>query len=84
MKKAMAWLFVASIRVLFIVWGILGIKLMNGEYDITAGAYVGLVCVLLMLACIIYRLANNRCPHCGRVIWQLGGAFCPYCGGKLK
>ena len=82
MKKVMFWLFITSIIVFFIDWGVVGIKLLNGEYDITVGVYIALGCVIVMLIYILYRLFNNRCPHCG-MIRTSNGKYCSFCGEKI-
>ena len=84
MKKVMTWLFAGSIFVFVIDWGVVGVKLMNGEYDIEAGVYIALACVAVMTAYIIYRIATNRCPHCGGFIYQSYIKYCPHCGKEVK
>lgn len=83
MKKFMSWLFAVSLAVFVIDWGVVGVKLLNGDYDITVGAYIGLACCIIMLVCALYRCLSNKCPHCGKVR-VTGGDYCSYCGKKIK
>jgi len=84
MKRFMNWLFAISIVVFFVDWTAVGVKLLGGDYDITAGAYVGLVCCVIMMICIICRIAGNQCPHCGKLVQQPRAKYCPHCGQKLE
>lgn len=83
-KKIMTWLYALAIVVFFIDWAYVGVQLLSGNYDITAGAYVGLVCVMVMLVYILYRLATNKCPHCEKLIYQARVRYCPHCGKEIK
>jgi len=83
MKKVMSWLFAISLTVFIIDWGIVGVKLLSGDYDITAGAYIALVCSIIMIVCGLYRSFSSKCPHCGK-IRATGGDYCSYCGRKIK
>ncbi len=84
MKKLMTWLFAVSIFVFIIDWSMVGIKLLDGDYDILAEAYVALACCLEMVVFIIYKIITNRCPHCGRIIHQVQARFCPHCGKEIQ
>ena len=83
MKRIMNWLYAIAIAVFVIDWCFVGVKLLNGEYDVTAGAYIGLACIGVMIVYIFYRIASNKCPHCGKVLYHDRVKFCPYCGKKL-
>ena len=82
MKKAVNWIYIASIVVFVIVWGVLGLNIYNGNYDITTEAYLGGGCIILMAVCAVYRLLTDKCPHCGK-IRQIRSAYCPHCGTKM-
>lgn len=84
MKRIMNWLYAIAIAVFVIDWSYVGIKLLNGEYDVTVGAYIGLVCVGVMIVYYIYRIFSNKCPHCGKLIHLPRVQYCPYCGKKLE
>ena len=82
MKKAMAWLGGIALAVFVIDWGVVGIKLLNGDYEIKTGAYVGLGCLMVLLLCAGYKLYGSRCPPCGK-IRRSGGRYCAYCGKEI-
>lgn len=82
MKKIMFWISIVASIVVVIDWGIIGLKLLDGNYDITAGAYVGLACILIIAVCAVYKVFHNKCPHCGKLL-QLNGKYCPHCGKKI-
>ena len=83
MKKVLCAIWVIAVIVFFVDWGIVGLSLLDGNYEIKAGIYVGLVCFIIILAGSIYRLFNNRCPHCGKAILT-NGKYCPHCGEEIK
>ena len=83
MKKIMAYLFLITLIVFIIDWGVVGIRILNHDYDITLRAYIGLVCVVLIFVCLFYRLLHRKCPHCGKPR-QTEGAYCSYCGKKIS
>lgn len=83
MKRIMSWIFVISIIIFILDWGVVGLKLLNGDYDITVGAYIGLVCVLIILLCAVYKIFSDKCPYCGKVRMS-NGEYCSYCGKKIK
>ena len=43
MKKIARWLAVISIIVFVVDWGIIGLELLDGNYNITTGVYIGLI-----------------------------------------
>ena len=45
MKRALFWIWIISIVVFAVDWSIVGLSLLSGNYDITAGAYIGLGCL---------------------------------------
>jgi len=83
MKKAAKWLSVISIVVFIIDWGVMGVKLLDNDYRITAEAYIGQVCLVIFFVSIMYLTFTNRCPHC-RKIKQPFWKYCPYCGKELN
>lgn len=64
-------------------WGVMGVKLLDHDYNITVEAYIGLVCYIVILASIVIRALTDRCPHCGK-IRVTKGAYCSYCGQKIS
>ncbi len=84
MKKILPWVFIVSLIALLIDWGIVGLKIMDGEYDFTALVYVALALVVVMFGCLIFfRFSKSKCPHCGKAIWTTG-KYCSYCGKEIK
>jgi len=81
MKKAVSWIFVITMAVLVIDWGIMGLKIFNNDYNITVEAYIALVCFVLLFICCMYKIFSNNCPNCGKVRWT-DGEYCSYCGKK--
>lgn len=83
MKKAAIWTSVIAFLNFFIVWGVMGVKLFDGDYDVTIETYIGLACAMIGLACLLYvRLSADRCPHCGKLRLSVG-KYCPHCGKEL-
>ena len=82
MKKTVTWVYVIAFIILLVDWGVIGIKLLDGDYNFVVGAYLALACLAVMLACAYYKLLCNKCPHCGKQI-QLDGKYCPYCGKEI-
>ena len=83
MKRFFLWTAAAALAVFVIDWGIMGLKLLDGCYDITAEAYIGAVCIVILIVSIIARkLIGSKCPHCGKLL-LVNGKYCHNCGGKL-
>ncbi len=82
MKKAAKWLAGISVGVFVIAWGVMGLKLLDGNYLITAEAYTGLSCMAVCFVCLAYLKLTDRCPHCGKAK-QSFGKYCPYCGREI-
>lgn len=83
MKKIAAWLAAVSVIVFVIDWTVIGLKILDGHSDITIGAYIGLISIVIFLVCILSIKGTNRCPHCGKVR-QSFGKYCPYCGKEIN
>lgn len=86
MRKIWPWLFAAAVVVFVIDWGIVGIRLLQGQYEITAGVWIGAVCWLLILALLVLRRFSQAdsptCPHCGKK-QHTGGKYCSDCGKEI-
>lgn len=82
MKKVVPWIFGISLLVFVIDWAVMGMKIFSNDYQITLEAYIGLVCVVLMALCSIYKIFTQKCPHCGKLRLS-PGPFCSYCGKKI-
>ena len=83
MKKIAKWLAVISILAFIIAWGIMGVKLLDNNYNITIEAYTGLISLVIFVVCVLYVKLTTHCPHCGKTI-QSYGKYCTYCGKEIK
>ena len=83
MKKIAKWVAAISVIVFIIAWGIMGLKIVDNDYNITVEAYVGLISLVVLLVSVLYIKITNRCPHCGKAK-QTFGKYCPYCGKELN
>ena len=72
MKKIAAWGLAAALVLFILDWGVLGVKLLGGSYDVLPEAYIGAICFGVMLVCAVCRAFTNRCPHCGKIILSNG------------
>ncbi len=83
MKKAAIWGAAVSAVVLITAWGVMGLKIFDGEYDILPLVYTGLAAWVVLLGClIVLRWRSFKCPHCGKVWWK-NGRYCSYCGKEI-
>ncbi len=83
MKKAAIWGAAVSAVVLITAWGVMGLKIFDGEYDILSLVYTGLAAWVVLLGClIVLRWRSIKCPHCGKVRWT-NGRYCSYCGKEI-
>ena len=83
MKKTATWVLVIAFIVFLIDWGVMGIKLLDNDYNIMLEAYIGFVCWVFIIISIFVRAITDRCPRCGKVRITKG-AYCSYCGEKIK
>lgn len=83
MKKVMFWLTLIGGMALITDLLFMASKLLGGNYDVIAEGYIALGCLWLWIAGMIGRAVLNRCPHCGKVIWE-HGAYCPHCGKRTE
>ena len=82
MKKLWPWLIGLSILTLVFSWGLAGVKLLDGDYGITVEMWITMVSWVVLLAAILIKKFQNKCPHCGR-LRLTGGEYCSYCGKKI-
>ena len=83
MKKIAKWLAAISGVVFVLAWGVMGLKLLDYNYSITAEAYTGLVSLIVFFVCVMFIKFTTRCPHCGKTKQSLG-KYCPYCGKEMN
>lgn len=83
MKRILFWSFIVSLIAFLIVWGMMGLKLLNGSYEIIAEAYISLaLCIACFVSLAGYRFAASKCPHCGKTQW-IKGKYCSCCGKMI-
>ena len=82
MKKIAIWSAAIAFVAFLITWGVMGLNLASGDYDIELLAYIGGACWLVLLVCLIIIAVNTRCPHCGKMR-RTRGKYCPYCGKEI-
>ena len=83
MKKTAWYVFAISLVVFIIAWGVMGVKIFTNDYDITILAYIGAICLpLILISALVIRFTGNRCPHCGKQR-AFSGAFWPHCGQEI-
>ncbi len=83
MKKAAIWVAVIAITVFVIAWGIIGLKILDNDYEIVTEAYIGYGALAVFFLALICVRACSRCPHCGKIkqsFWK----YCPHCGKEIK
>ena len=84
MKKVFLWLAIISAIVLFITLGVVGVKLLDGNYDTNVEVIItGISFVIFLGSVVCYKLNGIRCPHCGKMN-QTFGKYCPYCGKEIN
>lgn len=83
MRKVANWALVIAFVIFLIDWAIMGVKLIDNDYNITVEAYIGLVCFIVIIVSIFIRVYTNRCPHCGKVRLTKG-TYCSYCGKEIQ
>lgn len=84
MKKAALWVTVIALIAFVITWGVMGLKIFDGDYDIEMLVYIGVAAWALLLAgIVVLRWGSWKCPHCGKLRWTKGH-FCSYCGKEIK
>lgn len=82
MRKIATWSLVIAFAVFLITWGVMGVKLLEHDYNITIEAYIGLGCWIVIIVSAICRGFTNKCPHCGK-IRMTKGEYCSHCGKKV-
>ena len=83
MKNFMPIITIITFLIFLIDWGILLLKLLDNNYNITTEAYIGVVCIIIIFVCAIHKFFSNKCPYCKKII-QTNAIFCSHCGMKLK
>lgn len=83
-KKIAIWLLVISLIVFVITWGIVGVKILDNNYEFMTEAYIALGSFAVFWICLVYvRWGKSRCPHCGKVRLS-SGKYCSHCGKEIE
>ena len=82
MKRIMTWAGIIAFVVFLLDWMIVGLNLLDGNYHITPGVYLALVCLAILFVCSVYRIFSSKCPHCGK-LRLTNGKYCPHCGNEI-
>lgn len=82
MKRIAKWVLWITIGISIIVQGIIGIKLLDGNYDFITEAYIGAACFAILFLCILIQAFGRKCPHCGKAMHEKGD-FCPHYGKRI-
>ena len=84
MKKNSIWTLVISIIVFAITWGIIGVKLLDNNYNFITEAYIACGSFGIFFISLIYlKWGKSRCPYCGKVRMS-SGKYCSHCGKEIK
>lgn len=83
LRKIANWILVITFLIFLIDWGVMGLKLIENNYNITVEAYIGLACIIIILVSVFVRCFTDKCPHCGK-IRATKGNYCSYCGKKIE
>ena len=84
MKKFINGIYILAIIVFVIDWGVLGLKIFDGEYEIITEVYIGLVCWIVMILSLLYRkFTMDKCQYCGK-LRTTNGKYCSYCGKEIN
>lgn len=83
MKKAYPWILAAGFFVLAVSLGVMGVKILDHNYDYMAEAYIALIAWIVVFTCLLIRAwMRAKCPHCGKMM-PVRGNYCPHCGEKM-
>ncbi|MGI6315779.1 MAG: hypothetical protein ACOX17_03780 [Christensenellales bacterium] len=81
MKRILPWVQWIAFVILLTDWAVIGIQLLNGNYDVLAGGYVALISLLVFVVSLIIRALINKCTYCGKIRMSQG-EYCSHCGRK--
>lgn len=82
MRKIANWALTIAFIVFLIDWSVMGLKLLDNNYNITVEAYIGLACFIVIIVSVFIRSFTDRCPHCGKIM-LIKGTYCSHCGKKI-
>ena len=83
MKKIAIWAAVISFIVFVIAWGVMGLEILDGNFNFELLVYIGATAwIVLLVSLVVLRWSSWKCPHCGKVRWT-NGRYCPHCGKEI-
>ena len=82
MKRITFWMILISGLVLIMTLGVMGVKILDHDYDILTEAYVLYPAWALLVITMLIRRFTDKCPHCGKLRYPRG-KYCPHCGKEL-
>lgn len=83
MKKAATWVLWIAFAITLTACAIIGIKLLDGDYEFTVEAYIAAASFFTLIVCRLIIAFGNKCPHCDKIIMD-NGEYCSHCGKKIK
>ena len=83
MKKVAIWTAVLSGIAFVIDWLIVGLQILDGDYEIQTAAGIAVVFLVLLFISVFYLRFSKRCYYCGHLV-NLYGKYCPHCGRKYE
>ena len=83
LRRIANWALAIAFIIAIIDWGVMGLKLLDNDYNITIEAYIALICCIVILVSILVKCFTDKCPHCGK-IRTTKGTYCSYCGKEIK
>lgn len=83
MKQVRLWLSIITSIILIVSWGIIGVKIFDGNYNFAVEAYIALGSLIVLVVCGISKVFTDKCPHCGKVRSSTG-KYCPHCGKEIE
>ncbi len=63
----------AALLVFLVDWGVMGAKIFTGDYDTLVQAWIGMICLVILLLCALYRLAGRRCLRAAKSTAPIAG-----------
>ena len=82
MRKIVLWSAVIAFIVFIVDWGIMGVKLFDGNYDIAIEAYIGLACWVVMSIGLIAKIFGAKCSTCKKIL-DVNAKYCSHCGREV-
>lgn len=82
MKRVATKVLWVAFGVTLIAEAVIGVKLLDGNYDFLIEAYIAAAGFFTIFICSLLRAFGNKCPNCGKTMLD-HGEYCSYCGKKI-